>query len=104
MKKILYPLAFTGLAFLTGCAAGPYASGAFFTAQKAPVTATGEAKSCAKKGESVAVNYLGFVALGDASIEAARQAGGITTVTSVDYDNYSILGFYNKTTTIVCGE
>lgn len=55
-------------------------------------------------GEACATSYLGLVATGDASIEAARRNGGVTLITSVDeaYQNY-VFGAYQKYCTIVRG-
>jgi hypothetical protein len=44
-------------------------------------TATGASKT----GKACATSYFGLVALGDASIEAAKANGGITTVSYVDH-------------------
>lgn len=54
-------------------------------------------------GEACAQSYLGLVATGDASIEAARRAGGITMITSVDEYASNIFVFYAKYCTIVRG-
>lgn len=63
--------------------------------------ATSEAGS--KTGESCASSILGFVATGDASISAAKKAGGISKVSSFDHKDFSILGFYASTCTVVHG-
>ena len=34
----------------------------------------------------------------------AVSAGGITTVSHIDHDNFGVLGFYAKTCTIVVGD
>ena len=57
----------------------------------------------AKTGEACAMSILGLVGIGDASITAAKQAGGITQIAHVDHDNMSVLGVYGKTCTIVSG-
>ena len=54
-------------------------------------------------GQACASSILGLVATGDASIEAARRAGGITLITSVDGQSSNILFFYAKYCTIVRG-
>ncbi|HUP57622.1 MAG TPA: TRL-like family protein [Bdellovibrionota bacterium] len=54
-------------------------------------------------GQACATSILGFVATGDATIEAARRAGGITLITSVDEASSAILGVYAKHCTIVRG-
>jgi len=54
-------------------------------------------------GQACATSILGLVATGDASIEAARRAGGITLITSVDGVSNTILGVYTKFCTVVRG-
>jgi hypothetical protein len=56
-----------------------------------------------KKGQACASSILGLFATGNASIEAARRAGGITQVTSIDEKSNSILGIYATYCTIVMG-
>jgi hypothetical protein len=62
-------------------------------------TATGS-----KTGEACASSILGAIATGDASIAAAKAAGGVSEVSHVDHDNFSILGLYATTCTIVTGK
>lgn len=57
-----------------------------------------------KKGTASAEGYLGLVAQGDASIQAAAEDGGITNIHHVDYNTRSILGLYVEYTTIVYGQ
>ncbi len=45
-----------------------------------------------------------LVAYGDASIDAAKRNGGITTVHDVDWDVENFLGIYGKYTVTVHGE
>jgi hypothetical protein len=47
---------------------------------------------------------MGLVATGDASIEAAKRAGGIQEVASVDHQSTSILGIMGEFCTIVRGK
>jgi len=54
-------------------------------------------------GQACATSILGLVATGDASVEAARRAGGITLITSVDGQSSNILFIYAKYCTIVRG-
>ena len=56
-----------------------------------------------KRGESKAAGILFFVT-GDASIQAAMKAGGITRVHHIDYDVKNILSVYSEVITIVYGE
>jgi hypothetical protein len=57
-----------------------------------------------KTGEACVSSILGIVATGDGSISAAKAAGGITQVAHVDHDNFSVLGLYAKTCTVVVGQ
>jgi hypothetical protein len=63
-----------------------------------------ESQSGNRVGEACAMSILGLVAIGDASIEAARRNGAVTMITSVDAHYYSLLGFvYSKYCAIVRG-
>mgnify|MGYP002760592281 FL=1 len=56
-----------------------------------------------RKGTASAEGYLGLVAQGDASIQAAATDGEISNIHHVDFKTRSILGLYVKHTTIVYG-
>jgi hypothetical protein len=90
----------SGCAIVTG--GEGYAMGSIYSGYKmggavGPGTGT-------KTGQSCASSILGVVAIGDASISAAKAAGGITQVAHVDHDLFSILGVYATTCTIVVGQ
>lgn len=57
-----------------------------------------------KMGEACSMSILGAVAMGDASIEAARKNGGITSITSVDGKFTNYVGVYAQYCTIVRGK
>jgi hypothetical protein len=57
-----------------------------------------------KTGQACASSILGFIGTGDASVSAAKAAGGITEVAHVDHDIFSILGLYATSCTIVVGK
>jgi len=57
-----------------------------------------------KTGQACSENILGVVGTGDSSIDAAKKAGGITRVSSIDYDFKNVLFLYGKVCTIVKGE
>ena len=89
---------------LTGCAmVMTPATGGLYSDVKGPHHATSNT-SYSKVGTSEAVSILGWVATGDASIEAAMKNGGITKVHHVDYHCKNILGVYAKLTVFVYGE
>jgi hypothetical protein len=89
--------------FLTSCAtARSPVMGAWYTDVKEGVSATSN-QAGNRVGEACASSILGLIATGDASVETARRAGGITMITSVDGYASSILGIYAKYCTTVRG-
>jgi hypothetical protein len=66
--------------------------------------AIGSGAAAAKTGESCASSILGIIATGDASVAAAKSAGGIQQVSHVDHDVFSVLGIYAKSCTVVSGQ
>lgn len=92
----------TAAVLFTGCASVAPQGGLIFHDVKYPVTATSLSEGT-KRGEACTNSVLGLVGSGDASIEAAKRNGGITKVTSVDANSWSLLFFYNKFCTIVHG-
>jgi hypothetical protein len=86
-----------------GCqiVASPMA-GAIFGETKYGFVAT-DASAANKEGKACGTSILGLVAQGDASIQAAKAAGGVTTVASVDHYAKNILGIYGEYCTIVRG-
>jgi TRL-like protein family len=57
-----------------------------------------------KEGKACATTVMGLVASGDASIAAAKAAGGITEVSSIDHSAKSLLGITAEWCTIVKGK
>lgn len=105
MKKLLLAgAAITSIAMLSGCASRPYANGLLYGNQSAPLMVTNVAADCQKHGTSQSTSYLGLVTIGDASIAAAKEDGGITQVGTVDYHIDNLLGIIATTTTKVCGK
>ena len=105
MKKALLTLPLLSL-MVTGCAFAPTPVGSalIFTDVKGPVAVDDNNTGYAKKGEACATNVLGLVATGDASIETAKKVAGISKVSSVSSDQFSILFLFSKYCTIVTGE
>ncbi|WP_238582904.1 TRL-like family protein [Isoalcanivorax pacificus] len=104
--KIIKLLAMgTMITTLGGCAAAvsPVGNGFLFTSVAGPVNASDNEHS-SKTGESCAANILGIVAGGNASIDAAKQKGNISKVSSVDYRSTTVLGMFSQSCTIVKGE
>ncbi len=102
-NSILLIIAVTLALTVAGCSyfVSPMMGGVVRTDAKFPVTATTAQGS--KKGYACARNFLGLIASGDASIEAAKENGGITNVATVDSQVSSFLFFYGKYCTVVTG-
>ncbi len=101
LKKVILLAAISGS--LVGCASGlsPTSVG-LITDVKGPIMATGATGS--KTGTACATTTLGLINQGDASIEAAKSAGGITVVSSVDYHTKGFYPFVGETCVIVTGQ
>ena len=94
------------ICMLVGCAM-PYSSGLIFSNMDRPACSPDDATGLqigSKAGTSQMVNYLGLIAIGDASIKTAAKNGGITRISSVDLKHTSILGIVVSYETIVSGE
>lgn len=61
-------------------------------------------RGSSKVGTAEAKGYVGVVALGDASIQAAAREAGITRIHHVDYQAKSYVGVYTIYTIIVYGD
>ena len=105
-RILFFSVLFTGLLGLTGCAntgvQSQTGAALFFQSNAEAVTATG-LPTGPKRGVSCSQNYLGAATLGDASVEAAKQSAGISTVTTVDRYYHRILTFYGQLCTVVTG-
>lgn len=86
-----------------------YPVGAIYSGTKAPsvlarAELSGDNKGATKQGRSCSTGILGLAAWGDASVDAAKKAGGISTVHSVEYESTAVLGFiYVDVCTVVHG-
>lgn len=96
MLLSLVSCATTGFGSKTGFAS-------LFVDVKEPVS-NSAASTGNKRGEACATNILGIIAMGDASIIAARANGGITKVATVDSTYFNVLALFGKYCTIVTGE
>jgi hypothetical protein len=65
---------------------------------------SGPGKSGDKHGEACITGILNIVAFGDASLNAAKKAAGVTEVHSVEFHGTSILGIYQQGCTEVHGK
>jgi len=87
----------------TGCATNVPVGG-IYTQLKLPLDTTSNGAKSPKVGTAECISVLTLIAIGDASIETAKQNGGITKVHHVDWDVENILGVYGKYKVIVYGE
>jgi len=107
MKKLSLWVLVLGACMLVGCAMPPYSPGIWFSDIDVPACSPDDATGLqigSKTGTSQMVNYVGVVAIGDASIKTAAANAGISKVKTVDVHYNSILGIINTTTTMVTGE
>ena len=88
--------------FFGGCLAYTPVTGVAQTLVQGPISATANDQSLST-GKSCAYSVLGLVAWGDASINAAKNAGQIKQVASVDFDTFNLLGISGSFCTIVSG-
>lgn len=100
MKKVIVSVALAAAAIALSSCGAPRV-GSLYTDITAPVAASNGGG--AKVGTATSTTYLGLVALGDASIAAAKRNGGISTVASADEQIKSILGIITTYTTTVRG-
>ena len=106
MKKIAIFICLISSMTLIGCA-GPYSPGFIFSDINIPACSPDDSSGLqpgSKTGTSEMVNYIGWIATGDASIQAAAKNGGIIKIKTVDVHYTTILGIVNTTTTTVTGE
>ncbi len=106
--KMCSLLAVTGaMLATTGCLRAPFEPpmGNAFSDIKAPLDVElDNTKVGSKTGEAFSESFLGLVAIGDSSLQAAAKEGKIKKVYHADYHYFNILGIYQKTTVIVNGE
>ncbi len=107
MKKIRNVLFMAVVAmFLSSCLAfstrAPL-TGLLYTSTKSPGSITNNS-GAGKVGTAEAMSILGLVATGDASIDAAAKAAGITKIHHIDEECTSILGIVAKYKIYVYGE
>ena len=89
----------------SGCAsAASPVSGGLWMDVKGPHHVAGDAVNSTKVGKATCGSILGWIATGDASIEAAAKAGEISKISHVDHHSTGILGILADYTTIVYGE
>ncbi|MBI2712470.1 MAG: hypothetical protein HYX41_06405 [Bdellovibrio sp.] len=106
MKKSLVLSFFAGISILaSGCATtGAYSPTgyAWISDHKDALLVTSK-ETGNKTGRACSKNILGFIALGDASVDAAKREGNITSVSSVDMEYTNIIGVYGSACAVVRG-
>ena len=101
MKKILALLLFVAL--ITGCATQiPY--GMILIDNTLPMQVGDNSVKATKVGTATSKSYLAMIAVGDSSIQAACENGGIKKISHVDWKVKNTLGFIGEYTTTVYGE
>lgn len=103
-KAMLYSVAIALCAVCaTGCAT-PLPLGLLYTKVTLPGAVGNSELQYSKSATAKCYSVIGVVACGDASINAACHAGGITKVSWVSYSVNNILGTYGVYTTTVYGD
>jgi hypothetical protein len=106
MKAKLLAVAALGTFALGGCASvtNQPLTGFLFTDMKYPLDAEAGKVPGPKTGKAEAQSILGWIAQGDASLQAACADGGISEIHTVEAHAWSILGILAKYTVTVTGE
>ena len=104
MKPLCLTLVLAAGALLPACVATPVGPGIVYTGVKAPLEATASTSPSTKAGKSKASQVLGIAAWGDATIQTAAKAAGITIIHHVDYEAFSVLGVYSSFEVTVYGD
>lgn len=105
LRRLVYSVSLIVMTGITGCALPTRFPlvGALYTSTQQGLAAT--AQLSVKRGEACASHILGVVATGDASIEAARKAGGIRSISTVDEAVTAyVFGLYSQVCTVVHGK
>lgn len=89
---------------LSSCAAASSpVTGFIYTDASGPVAVTSNTVGT-KVGTSSAKSILGWVGIGDASVDYAAKKAGITKISHVDYHSTNILGIFATYEVVVYGE
>ena len=99
----------TGAALATILIGCGYPMGLIYSGTQIPhpmdrAEASGPGKTGDKQGEACATGILSLAAFGDASLDAAKKAGGVSEVHSVEFHGTNILGIYMQGCTVVHGK
>jgi len=104
LRRPLWLLALLVAWACPGCAFTPVVPprGVVYNDQRAPLF--GGRETGTKEGRASAYSALMMVGWGDCSLDAAARNGSIRQIKHVDYELLSVLGMYQKFTTIVRGD
>lgn len=94
---------------LIGCGGFGYPVGSIYTGTQVPSginrnETSGPGKTGDKTGEACATGILYLAAFGDASLDAAKKAGGVSELHSIEFHQTNILGIYTQGCTVVHGK
>jgi len=80
-------------------------TGFLFSQYSAPLTTEFDETPATglKQGEASSVGVLWLLAFGDCSLDAAAEAGGLSTIEYCDYSYLNVLGFYQQFTVVAHG-
>jgi len=98
------------LFLFAGCLGSGYPIGVIYNSTSMPhqmdrMEATGPARTGDKWGQACATGIMGAVAWGDASLDAAKKAGAISEVHSVEFKPTVVaFGIYYQACTVVHGK
>jgi uncharacterized protein YceK len=101
MKKAMIISA--GLLLLSGCAAINTRTGIGFINMHREAGQMTDNTDAQKEGRACSTNIMGLYVSGDSSIDAARRAGRVVKVSTVDYDISNFAFLYGQVCTIVRG-
>lgn len=107
MKHIILKISaiLLALGLLNGCAmVQSPVSGFAYTNVRAPVSVAQSDEKPSRVGRASVRSILGLIALGDASIQAAADKGGITKIHHVDYEATNYFGVMSEYTVVVYGD
>lgn len=98
------------LLLLTGCLGSGYPIGVIYNGTSMPhqmdrMESTGPGRTGDRWGQACATGIMGAVAWGDASLDAAKKAGAVTEVHSVEFKPTLVaFGIYYRACTVVHGK
>lgn len=102
MKKMMAVGCLVISGMLSGCATA-VPVGVLYTQVKLPQSATSNT-SGKKMGTAECKSILSLIATGDCSIDAAKEQGGISKVSHVDWEATNVLGLFGDYKVHVFGE